>query len=227
MPAMRSARPVKPFVLVVAKDTDHAAQLKAMISLTGFFEGRYADKVMEIHSNQTGRGKGRKHRATFDPGKPGKQDRDRHPCQHAQGRLGCHESLHHHPLRTSASETLTEQTIGRGLRLPYGKRTGNDKVDKLTIVAHDKFQRIIEEANKPDSIISKKISLPSTSRELKQPKEVIVAVSRMEKQFAEEQEKIAAIAAGRKAKGPVVLDTKKALFSILPELNVRRLGIRT
>jgi len=60
------------------------------------------------------------------------------------------------PLRTSASETLTEQTIGRGLRLPYGKRTGNDKVDKLTIVAHDNFQRIIEEANKPGSIIKQK-----------------------------------------------------------------------
>lgn len=50
------------------------------------------------------------------------------------------------PLRTAASLTLREQTIGRGLRLPYGKRTGNDKVDKLTIVSHDKFQQIIEEA---------------------------------------------------------------------------------
>ncbi|WP_375673436.1 hypothetical protein [Bartonella sp. TS82HLJMH] len=27
------------------------------------------------------------------------------------------------PLRASASEILTEQTIGRGLRLPYGYRT--------------------------------------------------------------------------------------------------------
>lgn len=51
------------------------------------------------------------------------------------------------PLRTAASLTLREQTNGR--------RTGNDKVDKLTIVAHDKFQQIIEEANKPDSIIKK------------------------------------------------------------------------
>ena len=27
---------------------------------------------------------------------------------------------------------MTEQTIGRGLRLPYGKITGNEVVDKLT-----------------------------------------------------------------------------------------------
>ncbi len=45
---------VKPFVLVVAKDTDHASQLKTLIQSTAFFDGRYADKVMEIHSNQRG-----------------------------------------------------------------------------------------------------------------------------------------------------------------------------
>ncbi|HCB14079.1 MAG TPA: type III restriction endonuclease subunit R, partial [Gammaproteobacteria bacterium] len=40
-----------------------------------------------------------------------------------------------------------------GLRLPYGKRTGVTAVDRLNIVAHDKFQDIITEANKPDSTI--------------------------------------------------------------------------
>jgi type III restriction enzyme len=39
------------------------------------------------------------------------------------------------------------------LRLPYGKRTGVTAVDRLNIVAHDKFQEIIDEANKPDSTI--------------------------------------------------------------------------
>src|SRR5690606_19375602 len=42
---------------------------------------------------------------------------------------------------------------GRGLRLPYGKRTGNQSVDRLTIVAHDRFQDIVDEANNPNSII--------------------------------------------------------------------------
>lgn len=43
--------------------------------------------------------------------------------------------------------------IGRGLRLPYGKRMGVAAVDRLTIVAHDKPDAIINEANKPNSII--------------------------------------------------------------------------
>lgn len=52
------------------------------------------------------------------------------------------------PLRTADSRTLVEQSIGRGLRLPYGKRTGVAAVDRLTIVAHDRFQDIVDEANR-------------------------------------------------------------------------------
>ncbi len=57
------------------------------------------------------------------------------------------------PLRAANARTLIEQSIGRGLRLPYGKRTGVPAVDRLTIVSHDRFQEIIDEANRPDSII--------------------------------------------------------------------------
>ena len=55
------------------------------------------------------------------------------------------------PLRAANARTLIEQTIGRGLRLPYGKRTGVTAVDRLNIVAHDRFQEIVDDANKPDS----------------------------------------------------------------------------
>ncbi len=57
------------------------------------------------------------------------------------------------PLRAANARILIEQSIGRGLRLPYGKRTGNMAVDRLNIVAHDKFQEIIDEANRPGSAI--------------------------------------------------------------------------
>lgn len=56
------------------------------------------------------------------------------------------------PLRTAASKVLREQMVGRGLRLPYGKRTGNSDVDAVMLTAHDKFQDILEEARKGDSI---------------------------------------------------------------------------
>jgi type III restriction enzyme len=57
------------------------------------------------------------------------------------------------PLRAANSRTLVEQSIGRGLRLPYGKRVGVPAVDRLTIVSHDKFKEIVDHANDPNSII--------------------------------------------------------------------------
>lgn len=57
------------------------------------------------------------------------------------------------PLRAANARILIEQSIGRGLRLPFGKRTGVSAVDRLSIVAHDRFQEIVDEANRPDSAI--------------------------------------------------------------------------
>ena len=57
------------------------------------------------------------------------------------------------PLRAANARILIEQSIGRGLRLPYGVRTGVTAVDRLNIIAHDKFQEIVDEANKLDSAV--------------------------------------------------------------------------
>lgn len=60
------------------------------------------------------------------------------------------------PLRASNAAVLIEQTIGRGLRLPYGgQRTGNKDVDTLTVIAHDNFQKVIDEANKGNSLLKR------------------------------------------------------------------------
>ncbi len=59
------------------------------------------------------------------------------------------------PLRTAASKILREQMVGRGLRLPYGKRTGDKVVDAVFLTAHDKFEEILAEAQKGDSIFKK------------------------------------------------------------------------
>ena len=56
------------------------------------------------------------------------------------------------PLRTAASKILREQMVGRGLRLPYGERTGDKEIDSVMLTAHDKFKDILAEAQKGDSI---------------------------------------------------------------------------
>lgn len=217
---------IKPFVLVVAKDTEHARRLRELIASIAFFEGYYAGKVTEIHSNQSGEEKDENIAQLLSLESPkNKIEIVIHVNMLKEGWdvTNLYTII---PLRTAASTTLREQTIGRGLRLPYGKRTGNDKADKLTIVAHDKFQEIIDEANKPDSIIRKENIITIDEEELSQSKEVITAVSIVEKKIEEQQKGIDAIVEPeQKQKAQISLEVHKAIISTLPELNSRVVSI--
>lgn len=48
-------------------------------------------------------------------------------------------------LRKLASQTLTEQILGRGLRLPFGERTGVATVDQVDLVAHDSYSQLLQQ----------------------------------------------------------------------------------
>lgn len=48
-------------------------------------------------------------------------------------------------LRAMASTVLTQQTMGRGLRLPFGKRTGKTRIDQLDILAHTSFEELLND----------------------------------------------------------------------------------
>lgn len=47
-------------------------------------------------------------------------------------------------LRAMASEVLTQQTMGRGLRLPFGAYTGVSQIDQLDIISHQSFKELLE-----------------------------------------------------------------------------------
>jgi type III restriction enzyme len=144
---------VKPFVLVIARDTTHAGQLLTLIQSEAFFAGHYRDKVIQVDSSRTGKDEEEmierllKVEATSEP-----TEIVIHVNMLKEGWdvTNLYTII---PLRAANARILIEQSIGRGLRLPYGKRTGNMVVDRLNIVAHDKFQEIIDEANRPGSAI--------------------------------------------------------------------------
>ena len=211
---------VKPFVLVVAQHTDHAKKLRELIVSPSFFEGYYADKVMEIHSNQSGEEKDENIANLISLENPeNKIEIVIHVNMLKEGWdvTNLYTII---PLRTAASVTLREQTIGRGLRLPYGKRTGNDKVDKLTIVAHDRFQEIIDEANKPGSIIKLQNIIQINEQDISQPKEVITSASTIEQKYGEDQRRIEIIDKPEaKQKAQLALDVKKVILATLPSLS--------
>lgn len=144
---------VKPFVLVIARDTTHAAELVKQIESEQFFDGAYAGKVIQVDSSRTGSEEEEMIEKLLTV------EQAKNPVE-----IVVHVNMLKEgwdvtnlytiiPLRAANARVLIEQSIGRGLRLPYGKRTGVEAVDTLSIVAHDKFREIVEEANRPDSQI--------------------------------------------------------------------------
>lgn len=146
---------VHPFMLVVARDTSHAKDLHSYLASDDFFNAAYRGRVIEVHSNQTGEESNEAMARLVSLEHDAQTDIVIHVNKLKEG-WDVTNLYTIVPLRASASEILTEQTLGRGLRLPYGARTGNEMVDTLTIIAHDRFDEVIREARKPDSVIAMK-----------------------------------------------------------------------
>jgi len=139
---------VKPFLLVIASDTQHADDLVKLLEDDSFFEGRYRGRVIQVHSGQKGSEKDENVERLLAVERP---DEPTEIVVHVNMLKEGWDVTNLYtivPLRAADSRTLVEQSIGRGLRLPYGKRTGVPAVDRLTIVAHDRFQDIVDEARK-------------------------------------------------------------------------------
>lgn len=164
---------VKPFVLVVARDTDHSREIMAYIKSRDFFHGYYADKVMEINSSQRGAEKDENIELLLSLEKPDNRIEIVIHVNMLKEGWDVTNLYTIVPLRASASETLTEQTIGRGLRLPYGDRTGVPEVDRLSIVSHDKYEVIVNLANDPDSLVRKVYCIEETETAIGEPCETV------------------------------------------------------
>ena len=150
--ANHDKRLVKPFMLVVCKDTDHAAWGEKFVKSDEFRGGAYRNKTIIVHSKQKGSETEANTRLLLDVENP------ENPVE-----IVIHVNMLKEgwdvnnlytivPLRTAASKILREQMVGRGLRLPYGERTGDKDVDAVMLTAHDKFNDILAEAQKGDSI---------------------------------------------------------------------------
>lgn len=151
--AKEEVAPIKPFILIIAQNTTHANKIRSRIEDPNFMEGNYQGKVTTVHSKQEGEEEEKMVRDLLSIEQQGNSiEIVIHVNMLREGWdvVNLYTLV---PLRTANSKTLIEQQIGRGLRLPYGKRTGTKEIDRLTIVSHDRFNDIVDEANKQDSII--------------------------------------------------------------------------
>ena len=65
-------------------------------------------------------------------------------------------------LRRLASQTLTEQILGRGLRLPFGMRTEVPMVDQVDVVAHDSYKQLLAQKD----VLRQRIQAPPATVEV-------------------------------------------------------------
>lgn len=210
---------VKPFVLVVCKDITHAKTVYDYINSFTFYEGQYIGKVLQIDSST-------------------KKDEEieqlfvslENPDNEIE--IVIHVNMLKEgwdvsnlytivPLRAANATVLIEQTIGRGLRLPFGgKRTGEANIDKLTVIAHDNFDSVIAEAQNPDSLLNKMSFVEYDEEQVKEKTIATTSVSKAEKEIAIEQAKVDAIVdVQQKQTAQNQVDAKKAIISVLPTLN--------
>ena len=180
---------VKPFILVIAQDTEHAGELAQFVRSDKFFDGKYADKVITVHSNQKGEEKEENVEQLLS------LERHENPIE-----IVIHVNMLKEgwdvknlytivPLRAFATSILTEQTLGRGLRLPYGARTGDPEVDQLTVIAHEHFDAIIKEAQKEGSIVYKQTIIDIDNPAFSAKQEVVTVKNMIEEKLAQEESK--------------------------------------
>jgi type III restriction enzyme len=155
---------ITPFILVVASDTTEAKRLREFIESEDFFKARFKGKVAEVHSALRGEESEDATARLVALETDGRTEIVIHVNKLKEG-WDVTNLYTIVPLRASASEILTEQTLGRGLRLPFGKRVskgGDDEfaaVDRLTVIAHERFDDIIAKAREPGSIVMKTVEI--------------------------------------------------------------------
>ena len=142
-------------VLVSTQDIDHSERVKEKLESDDFFGARYKGKVLLVHS--------------------GSEDEQIQQLLNLERVENPFEIVVHVnklkegwdvktiytiiPLRASVSEILTEQTIGRGLRLPFGSPVSRGEslsdeerkelldIDTLEIISHEKYSAVLAKVN--------------------------------------------------------------------------------
>lgn len=136
---------IKPIVLVACKDTTHAKKIKEKIDSDAFFDGRYVGKVIEIDSSTRGE------ETEENIQKLLTIEQNTNPVEIVLHVYKLKEGWDVNnlftiiPLNAAKSDILALQTIGRGLRLPFGEITHVEEIDTLDIVAHDHYREIIDD----------------------------------------------------------------------------------
>ena len=207
---------VKPFILVVCRNIQHAKETVDLIE-NKIYEGKYKGKVLQIDSSTKKNDEiDQQFVSLEDPNNKIEIVVHVNMLKEGWDVTNLYTIV---PLRAADAITLVEQTIGRGLRLPYGgKRTGNAEVDKLTVIAHENFDEVIHRAQDPNSLLNKMSYIELDEDELKPVSgQVVKGKTAIEEKLAEERQK--AEKEPDQAKAKAICDARLAVWDAIPKMN--------
>lgn len=135
--------PITPIMLVIASSIAEANEIEAILRDPAFAQGRYTDAVLTVHSDAPDEALAQldgleapdnPYRIVISVGmlKEGWDVKNVYVIA---------------SMRASVSEILTEQTLGRGLRLPFGTVTGIEILDTLEVLGHERYYDLLRKSN--------------------------------------------------------------------------------
>lgn len=145
--------PVNPVLFVVCKDIDHAQETAQTLAGPGFVGDPAA--VLEVNSTSSDEALAAL-AAVEEPDSPIRAVVSVNMLKEGWDVKNIAVIV---ALRALASQTLTEQVLGRGLRLPFGARTGIDHVDTVDVVAHDSYEQLLRQKD----VLAQRLMAPAST----------------------------------------------------------------
>jgi len=138
--ALTGADPINPVMLVIATTIQEAEEVDSILRDPEFMDGRYADSVLTVHSKKSDEAL-----AELDTVED-HNSRVRVIVSVGMLKEGWDVKNVYAicSLRPMLSELLQEQTLGRGLRLPFGAYTDVRLLDSLEVLAHEKYDQLLK-----------------------------------------------------------------------------------
>lgn len=207
---------VKPFILVICKSIAHAQETKERLESDDFFEGKYKGKVLQIDSSTK---KDDEVEALFvSLDKPDNQIEIVVHVNMLKEGWDVSNLYTIVPLRAADAPILVEQSIGRGLRLPFGgRRTGDSEVDKLSVIAHENFTAVINAAKDPKSVLNRVSFVEYDVEEIKEKSTVVTAETQQEATYKQQLQQAHTEEEKKEVKANI--DAQKAVWAVLPKFN--------
>lgn len=135
---------VNPVMLVIARDTTEAEEYRKILDSVGFDNGAWVGKTLLVHSNLTSDEKEQALAdldAVEDPSSPVRIIINVAMLKEGWDVKNVYVIA---SMRASVSDVMTEQTLGRGMRLPFGRYTGEELLDSVEVLAHEKYEDLLK-----------------------------------------------------------------------------------